>query len=265
VSGLINIDVRDWRALERGHGRAERCQSGGYRNAIYNNVKDRALDGQAIRFNVPVPYNGTLIMFEPDAFGDIERHTVAFCIDHLETTEVASTDNGLSLIVDDDAIQFRLDLEQATNGYVVAHLCEIGNREATSIGFEILDERTKTIAGHSVRIISRAKLREISICKNGAAGDNAFAYLVDTTVTPKPVAGARSKKFETYNAMYKLSRKVREIKATNAAVLALHERIAGLDVGSQCFDWSMDVHQSNRFETEKYDRLQSARRAMLGM
>jgi phage head maturation protease len=220
VKQPIVTNAHDWRVLKNGHERAERCQSGGYRNAIFGSVKNRALDGQFVKFNVPISYNDTLIMFPPDAFGDIGQYTVGFRVDHEASSEVATTSNGLSLIVDDDSIQFRLDLEQATNGYLIAHLCEIGNREGMSIGFEFLEERTKIIAGHSVRVISRARLIEGSIVKNGAAGVNAFAYLVDTTVTPKPVAGTRTKKFQTYNAMYKVSSQLRAMRATNIAVLA---------------------------------------------
>jgi phage head maturation protease len=251
------------RTLVRGRNGYERCQRGGYRNAIFNSIKDRALDGQFIKFNVIVPYQDTLILFEPDAFGDVDQHTVAFRVDHESSFDVATTDNGLSLVIDDDAIQFRLDLEQSVNGYVIAHMCEIGNRETMSIGFEILDERNKTIDGHSVRVISRARLIEGSLVNNGAAGVNAFAYLVDTTVTPKPVAGARSKKFQTYNAIYKLSSKLRAIKATNTAVLALHERLALLGSEHEPIDWSMTIDQSNRLETDRNDQMRIERRARI--
>jgi HK97 family phage prohead protease len=250
------------RTLERGRNGYERCQRGGYRNAIFNSVKDRAVDGQVLRFNIPFAYKDGIVMFEPDAFGDVEDHCVAFCIDHELETAVASTDNGLQLIVDDDGIQFRLDLEQAANGYVVARLCEIGNREAMSVGCDLLEERTKNIAGHDVRVVSRARLREISLVKNGAAGENAFAFLVDTTVTPKPVAGSRSKKFQDYNALYKVSRKVREIKATNIAVLALQERLAML--GNESAPWTtMTLDESNRLETDRNEAMRSERRARM--
>jgi hypothetical protein len=219
----IILDQRDLRALQRGHDRCERSQTGGYRNAIYNTIKNRALDGSALKFNTPFPFpnKNRLIMFEPESFGNLDQCTVAFCVDHELSNVVATTDDGLTLIVDNDALQFRLDLEKATNGYAIAHMCEIGNREAMSVHCDILESHSKTIAGQTVQVVSCARLREISICKNGAAGDNAFAMLVDTTVTPKPTAGSRSKKFQTYNAMYKISRKVRELKASNASVLAL--------------------------------------------
>jgi hypothetical protein len=248
----ILVSDRDMRTLERGRNGYERCQRGGYRNAIFNSVKDRALDGQIVKFDTPFWYKNGLIMIEPDAFGDVEDYPVSFCIDHELETAVASTDDGLTLIVDDDGVQFRLDLEQAKR---------VGDREAMSLGCDILEECTKNIAGHDVRVVSRARLREVSVCRNGAAGDNAFAFLVDTTVTPKPVAGSRSKKFRDYNAMYKVSRKVREVKATNTALLALQERLALL--GSESAPWTMTLDQSNRLETDRNDAMRSDRRARM--
>jgi Caudovirus prohead serine protease len=268
VSQPIIVDPRDMRAGQRRRDRAIRAESGGYRNAIYNTIKNRALDGSALKFNVafPFPNKNRLVMFESDCFGDLDQRTVAFCIDHELTNEVATTDNGLTLVVDNDALQFRLDLEKATNGFAIAHMCEIGNREAMSVHCDITQSRMETIAGETVEVVSRARLKEISLCKNGAAGDNAFAMLVDTTVTPKPTAGMRSAKFHTYNAMYKISCKVRELKASNATILALTERIAVLDdreVGPVV--WSISAGESNRRTTEQYDRLRAERRAVLGL
>ncbi len=260
----ILVSDRDMRTLERGRNGYERCQRGGYRNAIFRSVKDRALDGQIVKFDTPFWYKNGLIMIEPDAFGDVDDYPVSFCIDHELETAVASTDDGLTLIVDDDGVQFRLDLEQAKRGYVTARLCEIGNREAMSLGCDILEECTKTIAGHDVRVVSRARLREISLVKNGAAGENAFAFLVDTTVTPKPVAGSRSKRFHDYNAIYKVSRKVREVKASSIALIALEERLSLLGSESVQIDWpTMD--QSNHMQSSYIEQLQSERRNILGM
>jgi hypothetical protein len=45
--------------------------------------------------------------------------------------------------------------------------------------------------------------------------DNAFAMLVDTTVTPKPVAGSRSATFNAAQALHRVSRKGTEAKGTN--------------------------------------------------
>jgi hypothetical protein len=137
---------------------------------------------------------------------------------------------------------------------------ELGNREAMSVHCDILDSQIKTIAGHEVQVVSRARLKEISLCKNGAAGDNAFAMLVDTTVTPKPVAGSRTKKFHTYNAMYKISRKLRELKASNLASIALSERIDNTHVEYQPVSFA-----SNESDVDRIERLQRQARARLGI
>ena len=259
----IELDARTSRAIERNKARVERFHSGGYSNAIYSGVKDRALDGQAIKYNTPFsfPHKDLLVMFEPGCFGNLDRQTVSFCIDHELSNEIATTRNGLSLIDDDNSLQIRLDLEQSVNGYAVARLCELGNREAMSVHCDILESEIKTIAGHNVQVVSRARLKEVSLCKNGAAGDDAFAMLVDTTVTPKPVAGSRTKKFHAYNAMYKISRKLRELKASNIAVLALSEKIACLQDDTPIV-LPMSFYES---DFERIERMQSDRRAVLGI
>jgi hypothetical protein len=163
------------------------------------------------------------------------------------------------------AVPSRLAQRTATGHPVtsLARMCEIGNREAMSICCDLLEERTKTIAGHDVRVVSRARLREISLVKNGAAGENAFAMLVDTTATPKPVAGSRSKKFHDYNAMYKLSRKVREVKASSIALIALQERLALLGSEPAPSAWTMTLDESNRLETDRNDQMRIERRARI--
>jgi HK97 family phage prohead protease len=257
------LDAREKRSVERSRAKLERFNGGhgGYSNAMYGSIKNRALDGQIIGFNIPFEYKNELIMFLPGSFGDLETHAVAFCIDHELSTEVASTNNGLQLMVDDDAIQFRLDLEKAANGYVIAHMCEIGNREAMSVGCDILESRYRTIAGHSVKVVSRARLNEISICKLGAAGDNAFASLVDTSLTSKPVAGSRSANYTAYHKLFKISRKIAAMKH-DSEVAYLRASIAAY-TDQAPIARPITADQSNRLETERIEQMQSERRAML--
>jgi hypothetical protein len=268
VSAAITIDPGDMRAALRRRDRAIRAESGGYRAAIYDTIKNRALDGQVIKYNTPFPFpkKDRLVMFESGCFGDLTQQTVSFCIDHELSNQIATTDDGLILIDDDDSLQFRLDLTRATNGYAIARVCEIGNREAMSVHCDILESRAKTIAGHEVQVVSRARLIETTLCRNGAAGDDAFAMLVDTTVTPKPVAGSRSAKFQTYNAMYRVSRKVREMKASAASIVALADRIAIVDhlPEAQPVVWTaMTSDAINRQTTERYEALAANARRRL--
>ena len=62
-------------------------------------------------------------------------------------------------------------------------------REWPTSDIKITGEHNETLAGHSVRVVTRARLNEISVSKEGCAGDDAFAVLVVATVTPKPMAG----------------------------------------------------------------------------
>ena len=106
----MTIDV-DLRPLERGQAVLARYRSGGFRNAILTDVKDRALDGEVLRFNTVFEYKGDRIAFMPGAFGDTSKQDVKWCIDHLEATASASTgDRSLELMIDDEAVRFRVHL-----------------------------------------------------------------------------------------------------------------------------------------------------------
>jgi Caudovirus prohead serine protease len=243
MNAFIDIDMR---VLEKGAARAAHIRSGGLRNAMFHDVKDRAIDGQSNRFNVPFPYGNGNIMLKPNCFGDLTNKKVGFRIDHIDSSELADTDGALSLMVDDERIQFRLDLEKCERGFAVARMCEIDSRSAVSIGCDITEEHNETIAGHSVRVVTRARLREISVCKDGCAGDDAFAVLVDTTATPKPVAGSRSATFNAAHALHKVSRKVRKLRAQIAAMYDAPPPVR----------WSMTLGESNRLQTLETERLQ---------
>jgi hypothetical protein len=250
VSAFIDIDMR---ALEKSAARAARIRSGGLRNAIFHDVKDRAIDGQANRFNVPFPYGTGIIMLTPKCFGDLTNKKVGFRIDHIDSSELANTDGALELMADDEGIQFRLDLEKCERGYAIARMCEIDSRSAVSIGCDITEEHTETIAGHSVRVVTRARLKEVSLCKEGAAGDNAFAMLVDTTATPKPVAGSRSATFNAAQALHRVSRKVRKLKASIAATCGTSATYDAEPVTRR----PMTLRESNRLQRLETEELQA--------
>jgi HK97 family phage prohead protease len=215
-------------------------------NAILGDVKNRALDGQSNAFGKPFRYKDGIVMLKASCFGNVDDHNVRFLIDHNEQCEVGDTDGALELMVDSDGIQFRLNLEKAKGGNVVARMCEVDSRAAISVGCDILEEHDETIAGYTVRVITKARLKEISVCGAGAAGDDAFAMLVDTTVTPKPVAGSRSMTFQAGHILHKVSRKVRAVKKAIAAMY---------DDAPQAVTWSMSLAQSNALQSERYDEL----------
>jgi hypothetical protein len=124
-----------------------------------------------------------------------------------------------------------------------------------SVGCDILEEHPETIDGHSVRVVTRARLREASICKEGAAGDNAFAMVVDKTFTPKPVAGSRSAAFNAAHALHKVSRKVRKLKTQIAATYDAPPPVRR----------SMTVDELNGLQTAETERLVAHSRKVHGI
>lgn len=124
-----------------------------------------------------------------------------------------------------------------------------------SVGCDILAERTEQINGEAVRVITRARLSELTLCQAGAAGDNAFAYVVDTAFTPKPVAGLRSTTFKAAQLLHKLSRKVRSLKAQAASTYGEREE-------RRPIRWPT-LEESNRAQTELTEALQKQARASL--
>lgn len=252
---MITIDAADLRSLERSEARAFRVDRGGALNAVFDVVDDLALDGQFVAFNVPFPYRNDRVMLKPGCFSNVTNQRVAFLVDHEGSMEVASTDDALDLMIDDDGAQFRLDLGRCKNGYVLAQMCKVDSRSAMSHGCDILAEHRETIAGQSVRVITRARLKEITLCKEGAAGDNAFAVVVDKTVTPKPLAGSRSLFFNTARTLSKVARTVRKLKASVAATYGERERMRPLR-------WPT-LEESNRAQTEETERLQRQAKASI--
>ncbi|MDH2357692.1 HK97 family phage prohead protease [Bradyrhizobium sp. SSUT112] len=252
---MIALDPADLRSLERGEARAFRVQRGGTMNAIFDVVDDLALDGQFVAFNVPFPYKNEIVMLKPGCFGDVANLRVGFWIDHQGSTEVGDTNDSLELMIDDDGAQFRLDLGRCKNGYVLARMCKVDSRSAMSHGSDILAEHREMIAGQSVRVITRARLKEITLCKEGAAGENAFAMVVDKTVTPKPVAGSRSMFFNASRTLSKVSRTMRKLKASVAATYGEREQ-------RRPVRWPT-LEESNRAQTEETERLQRQARASL--
>ncbi|UGX97105.1 HK97 family phage prohead protease [Bradyrhizobium barranii subsp. barranii] len=251
----IVIDPADLRSLERSEERAFRVDRGGAFNAILDLVDGQALDGQAIKFDVTFPYRGDLIMLRAGCFGDASNTRVGLWVDHDGAFEVASTDDAVELVIDDESVQFRLDLGSCKLGPVIARMCQSDNRSSVSVGADILAEHKETIGGERVRVVTRAKLKEISIVKEGAAGENAFAMVVDKTVTPKPVAGSRSMFFNASRTLSKVSRTVRKLKASLATTYGDREQ-------RRPTRWPT-LEESNRAQTAETERLQKQARASL--
>lgn len=243
----MTIDV-DMRALERGQAVLARYRHGGFRNAILAEVTDRALDGEVLRFNTVFEYKGDKVAFVPGAFGETSQQDVKWCVDHdLSTASAWTRDGSLELMIDDEAIRFRVRLDKTTQGPVLARMAEIGARDATSIACDILDETKVEIEGERVRVIKRARIIELTQCSTGAV-ESAFCQLVDTTVTPKPTSGSESATFAAGRALHKINRRIKAMRQSKSEVPAPRPKFA------------MTVEQSNRLHTEETEALQQRTR-----
>ena len=198
---------------------------------------------------IPFPYKGDWVMLEPGCFGKTSNGRIGFWIDHEAAMEVANTDDALEVVIDDDAGQFRLDLGKCKLGPLIARICQTDNRSAMSVGSDILDERKETIDGQTVRVVTRALIKEITLCKEGAAGENAFAFVVDKSFTPKPAAGSRSATFSAARALHKVSRNMRKLKA----------QIAETYNAPPPLRRSMTVDRLNRMQTAETKRTAGTR------
>jgi uncharacterized caspase-like protein len=93
----------------------------------------------------------------------------------------------------------------------------------------------------------------VTFCARGAAGDEAFAYLVDKTFTPAPTAGSRS---ATFNAAQKLHKVSRQVKALKASMAETHER------RPQSAKRTYTLDELNRLATLDTERLQDRARQL---
>jgi HK97 family phage prohead protease len=249
---VITIDEADLRRLEQSEAKAYRVERGGALNGICDVVDSQAIDGQLLKFNTVFPYRGDLVMLRSGCFGTTINHRVAVWLDHEPSTEVGSTDDALSLMIDDEGVQFRLDLANCRIGPALARMVTTDNRSATSVGSDIHEEHKQDIDGQTVRVVTRAKLREATICAQGAAGENAFCYLIDKTYTPPPVAGSRSPTFRAAQTLHRVSRSVRALKASMA------ETYSASPPAKRTFT----LDQLNRMQSAETERLQDRARQL---
>lgn len=245
---MIVIDAADLRRMERMEARACRIERGGAMNVLFDVVEDHALDGQVAKFGVPFPYKNDWVALKSGCFGDIANRRVGFRIDHEAGLEVASTDDALELMIDDDRLQFRLDLSKCENGPIIARMVNVDDRSAVSHGCDILEEHRETIDGKSVRVATRARINEVTICREGAAGENAYAMVVDKTITPAPKAGTYSATMQAGQLLHRVSRAVKALKA--------HALNTYGDAKPVKLRPAMTVEQSNQRQTAETERLQ---------
>jgi hypothetical protein len=75
VTQAIN-DAREWRSVERNRSRVDRGQRGGITNAVFGQVRNRAIDGQSNAFGKAFPYKNSLVILKAGCFGNVDDYNV---------------------------------------------------------------------------------------------------------------------------------------------------------------------------------------------
>jgi hypothetical protein len=118
---------------------------------------------------------------------------------------VASTANGLELDETDTGLFFRLDLRRTKAADVITSMVDVGNRACASVAYQVEDDHIEKFGGHDVRVITCARLHEVSIVKRSAV-EEAFAFLSDDVVTPSVADLEKSVMFALCRAQHNIRR-----------------------------------------------------------
>lgn len=126
----------------------------------------------------------------PSAFARADMTDVCLKVDHNDDHFIlARTRNGsLTLTPDEHGLFMRAELIDTTQNVDVYKMVKAGLLSEGSFAFTVTDEREEVIGGKSHRtILGVGKLFDVSICVNGAYGDNTEIFarsreLVETKI-----------------------------------------------------------------------------------
>ena len=207
--------------------------------------------GQFLAFGVPFydQIKEQWYLFEEGCFGDLSKQIVEFQFSHNPATKAGDTTNALKLCQNG---RFCFDLEKAENGRgpLIASLCASGAASAISIGATFIRSHEEQVGDERVIVITEAKLNEISQVDDGMAGDNAFAFVVDTSEIEELVDGVHSEVYDVHHTLHKLSRGVK----------ALKERVREREQRAN-YEFTSGYHREWQAEGLEWLRIRAVRRA----
>ena len=157
---------------------------------------------------------------------------IALQLDHDDGTVAASTANGLELAESDVGLLFRLDMRRVRNASAIHSIVDGNNRACVSVSYAVEQERIETFAGHKVRVITQASLRELSLVRRGVA-EEAFAFVTDDVSNPSIAQLEDSDMFKICRADHNVRRATRAIQDDTAQLTARIDRLcerAGLRI-----------------------------------
>jgi len=139
------------------------------------------LRGYATRYNRPHVFNGGIDVFAPGVFAKslLDGSQVRFLNNHDESALVAAVGAGLTLKSDDVGLSFELALPNTAEAARLLDEVDQGEKSQMSVGYDCLKYRLDLIAGHEVRIITQARLLEISAVRKGACTETYIERATD--------------------------------------------------------------------------------------
>jgi len=176
--------------------------------------KRPAIQGLATSYGKPVlNEDGAFVVFQSGCFisaiYDNTRKRVL--LDHDDSQEVGSTNDGLEFANTLDGLAFRMPLK-GSGAHIIGVNISNGERLAISIGSSFIEREEKIIDRHKVKLVTKATINEISLCRDPKFAD-AYATIVDLDEEPADLwTAARQPRFKTDGAVNKALRSLARIE-----------------------------------------------------
>ena len=208
---------------------------------------------------------GETILFEPTSFDKYfaTGRRPEMWLGHDNSKVIGS---NVELCVLDEGIAFRFSLPDTACGKVVKDMVLSGEQTSISVGFTQLGARDEVHFGHNVTHIYEAEIRELSVVPVGAC-KTAFVRLIDANKEPPLHESVNSTLFGVEYDLHS----IKVIREDNEADIdRLKLKLSALEAATYEDEPTsvarpMTVDQYNRHQTDRYEKMQSERRAMLGM
>jgi HK97 family phage prohead protease len=144
-----------------------------------------AVRGFACTYNTVFTHKGVLTALLPGCFAAClaSRSHVDMQLEHNDNTVFGSTDTGLAFTDCQEGLAFEFPVPKSQAGAILLSMVASGDRPDVSVSADIIESTTREFQGHDVRLVSKANLLEISVCRDGAIGKS-HARIVDLAEAP---------------------------------------------------------------------------------